>query len=107
MLDDILTAPLEVLLRDKDDDLISLANMLRCSCQGVFKQALKTNPSAALTAGRILESAYLWVFGTRIFPLGITESGVLHLCNFGRVEHLAVLLKDVAGLDVLALGSNE
>ena len=44
---------------------------------------------------------------TRMVPLGITESGVLHLCNFGRVEHLAVLLKDVSGLDVLALGSNE
>ena len=58
---DILTAPLEVLLRDKGDDLLSLANMLHCSCQGVFKQALKTNPRAAVTAGKILESAYLCV----------------------------------------------
>ena len=64
-LDDILTAPLEVLLRDKGDDLLSLANMLHCSCQGVFKQALKTNPRAAVTAGRILESAYLWVVACR------------------------------------------
>ena len=53
-LDDILTAPLEVLLRDRDDDLLSLANMLHRSCQGVFKQALETNPRAAVTAGKIL-----------------------------------------------------
>ena len=33
-------------------------------------------------------------------PLGVIESGILHLCDFGRVQHLAVLLKDVAGLDV-------
>ena len=46
---------------DKDDDLLSLANMLHCSCQGVFKRALKTNPRAAVTAGKILESAYLCV----------------------------------------------
>ena len=52
-------------LRDEDDDLLSLANMLHCSCQGVFKQALKTNPRAAVTAGRILESAYLWVVACR------------------------------------------
>jgi hypothetical protein len=44
--------------------------------------------------------------GTWTVPLGVIESGVLHLCDFGRVEHLAVLLKDVAGLDVLALESN-
>ena len=50
---------------DKDDDLLSLANMLHCSCQGVFKQALKTNPRAAVTAGKILESAYLWVLACR------------------------------------------
>ena len=50
---------------DKDDDLLSLANMLHCSCQGVFKQALKTNPRAAVTAGKILEPAYLWVLACR------------------------------------------
>ena len=46
---------------DKDDGLLSLANMLHCSREGVFKQALKTNPRAAVTAGKILESAYLCV----------------------------------------------
>ena len=45
--------------------------------------------------------------GTRMVPLGVIESGILHLCDFGRVKHLAVLLKDVAGLDVLALESNQ
>ena len=64
-LDDIFTAPLEVLLRDKDDDLFSLANMLHRCCQGIFKQALKTNPRAAVTAGKILESAYLRVLACR------------------------------------------
>ena len=77
-LDDILTAPLEVLLRDKDDDLLSLANMLHCSCQGVFKQALKTNPRAAVTAGRIFESAYLWVVACRSCKFsGIEFEGLL------------------------------
>ena len=52
-------------LRDEDDDLLSLANMLHCSCQGVFKQALETNPRAAVTAGTILESAHLWVLACR------------------------------------------
>ena len=47
------------------------------------------------------------IIGTRMVPLGAMESSVLHLCDFGRVEHLAVLLKDVAGLDVLALESNQ
>eukprot|EP00435_Cladocopium_sp_Y103_P064028 s1398_g25.t1 len=64
-LDDVLTAPLEVLLRDEDDDSLSPANMLRCSCQIVLKQALKTSPRAAVTAGKILEYAYLWVLACR------------------------------------------
>ena len=64
-LDDIITAPLEVLLRDEDDDSLSPANMLHCSCQIVFKQALKTSPTAAVTAGKILEYTYLWVLACR------------------------------------------
>jgi len=59
-LDNILTAPLEVLLCDRDDDHLSLAYLLYVSCQQVFKQALKTSPRAAVTAGKILEYAYLW-----------------------------------------------
>eukprot|EP00930_Biecheleria_cincta_P017242 TRINITY_DN13764_c0_g2_i2.p1 TRINITY_DN13764_c0_g2~~TRINITY_DN13764_c0_g2_i2.p1 ORF type:complete len:653 (-),score=131.93 TRINITY_DN13764_c0_g2_i2:102-2060(-) len=60
-LDDIITAPLEVLLRDRDEDQLSPANKLHRSCQRIFKQALKTSPRAAVTAGKILEYAYLWV----------------------------------------------
>ena len=59
-LDNILTAPLEVLLCDRDDDHLSLAYLLHVSCQWVFKQALKTSPGAAVTAGKILEYSYLW-----------------------------------------------
>ena len=64
-LDDILTAPLEVLLRDEDDDSLSPANELHCFCQKIFKQALKTSPRAAVTAGKVLEYAYLWVLACR------------------------------------------
>ena len=60
-LNDILTAPLEVLLRDEDEDHLSPANLLHLSCQGVFRQALKTSPRAAVAAGKILESDYVWV----------------------------------------------
>ncbi len=59
-LDNILTAPLEVLICDRDYDHLSLAFLLHVSCQRVFKQALKTSPRAAVTAGKILEYAYLW-----------------------------------------------
>ena len=82
-LDDILTAPLEVLLillRDKDHNLLGLANMLHRSCQGIFKQALKTNPRAAVTAGKILESAYLWVLACRS-------------CKFSRLEFDRLLVR--------------
>ena len=79
-LDDILTAPLEVLLRDKDDDLLSLANMLHCSCQGVFKQAFEMTPRAAVTAWKILESAYLWVLACRS-------------CKFSRLEFDRLLVR--------------
>ena len=79
-LDDILTAPLEVLLRDKGDDLLSLANMLHCSCQGVFKQAFETTPRAAVTALKILESAYLWVLACRS-------------CKFSRLEFDRLLVR--------------
>ena len=60
-LEDRITAPLEMLLRDEDDDSSSLANMLHCSCQGVFRLALTTNPRGAVTAGKVLEYAYCWV----------------------------------------------
>ena len=60
-LEDIITAPLEMLLSDEDDDSRSLANMLHCSCQGVFRLALTTNPREAVTAGKVLEYAYCWV----------------------------------------------
>ena len=77
-LEDILTAPLEVLLRDKDRDLLSLANMLHRSCQGIFKQALKTNPRAAVTAGKILEPACLWVLACRSYKFsGLKFDGLL------------------------------
>ena len=39
-LDDILTAPLEVLIRDRDEDHLSPANKLHRSCQDLFKSAL-------------------------------------------------------------------
>ena len=64
-LEDIFTAPLEVLLRDEDDDSRTPVNMLHCSCQGVFKLALKKNPRAAVTAGKVLEYAYCWVLACR------------------------------------------
>ena len=50
-----------MLLCDRDDDHLSLAYLLllHVSCQRVFKQALKTSPRAAVTAGMILEYAYL------------------------------------------------
>ena len=40
-LDDIITAPLEVVLRDQDEDHFCPANLLHLSCQGVLRQALK------------------------------------------------------------------
>ncbi|CAE7303924.1 unnamed protein product [Symbiodinium sp. CCMP2456] len=66
-LEDILTAPLEVLLRDGDDDSLSPANMLHVSCQKLFRQALTTSPRAAVTAGKILEYAYLWALACRSY----------------------------------------
>ncbi|CAE7292201.1 unnamed protein product, partial [Symbiodinium necroappetens] len=66
-LGDILTAPLEVLLRDGDDDSLSPANMLHVSCQKIFRQALTTSPRAAVTAGKILEYAYLWTLACRSY----------------------------------------
>ena len=60
-LDDILTAPLGVLLRDRDEDHLSPANKLHRSCQGLFKFALDNSSSRTVTAGKILERAYLWV----------------------------------------------
>ena len=64
-LDDILTAPLEVLLRDEDDDSLSPANKLHCFCQDLFKSALDNSSSGTVTAGKILEHAYLWVLSCR------------------------------------------
>ena len=69
-LEDILTAPLEVLLRDEDDDSHSRANVLHCSCQAVFRLALRTNPRAAGTAGKVLEYAYSWVLACRSCKFG-------------------------------------
>ena len=57
-LDDILTAPLEVLLRDEDDDSLSPDNKLHCFCQDLFKSALDNSSSGTVTAGKILEHAY-------------------------------------------------
>ena len=64
-LDDILTAPLEVLLRDEDDDSLSPANKLHCFCQDLLKSALDNSSSGTVTAGKILEHAYLWVLSCR------------------------------------------
>ena len=60
-LDNILTAPLEVLLRDRDEDHLNLANKLHRFCQDLFKSALDNSWSGTVTAGKILEHAYLWV----------------------------------------------
>lgn len=72
-LDDILMAPLEVLLRDRDEDHLSPANLLHRSCQVVFKQALKTSPRAAVTAGKILEYAYLCVLACNSCKFSLLE----------------------------------
>ena len=63
-LDNILTAPWRCYC-DRNDDHLSLAYLLHVSCQWVFKQALKTSPRAAVTAGKILEYAYLWALAGR------------------------------------------
>ena len=76
-LDDILTAPLEVLLRDRDEDQLSPANKLHRSGQRIFKQALKTSPRAAVTAGKILEYAYLWVLACSSCKFSQLEFGEL------------------------------
>ena len=55
----------DILLREEDDDSLSPANLLHLSCQGVFRQALKTIARAAVTAGKILEYAHLWVLACR------------------------------------------
>ena len=76
-LDDILTAPLEVLLRDRDEDQLSPANKLHRSGQRIFKQALKTSPRAPVTAGKILEYAYLWVLACSSCKFSQLEFGEL------------------------------
>ena len=75
-LDDILTAPLEVLLRDRDEDQLSPANKLHRSGQRIFKQALKTSPRAPVTAGKILEYAVRLSLGARMQLVQIQPAGI-------------------------------
>jgi len=58
-----ITAPLEVLLRD--GDMNDPANALHHDCQSLFKNALRKYPRVAVTAGKVLELAYLWVLACR------------------------------------------
>ena len=77
-LDDIPTAPLEVLLRDRDEDHRSPANKLHRSCQDLFKSALDNSSSRTVTAGKILERAYLWVLSCQSDKYGedyVSQSG--------------------------------
>ena len=58
-LDNILTAPLEGLLRDFDQTDSSYKLHLRL--QDLFKSAFHNSAAGVATAGKILELAYLWV----------------------------------------------
>ena len=62
-LEDILTAPLEALLRDRDPN--DAANRLHRQCQMLFKFALGSGATAQVTAGKVLEHAYLWTTACR------------------------------------------
>ena len=50
-----------------------VAYLLHVSCQWVFKQALKMSPRAAVTAGKILEYAYLWALACRSCKFSVLD----------------------------------
>ena len=72
-LDNILTAPLEVLLRNFDQTDSSYKLHLRG--QDVFKSACHNSATGVAAAGEILELAYSWVLSCQFKKFGTTRFG--------------------------------
>eukprot|EP00930_Biecheleria_cincta_P073990 TRINITY_DN6122_c0_g1_i8.p1 TRINITY_DN6122_c0_g1~~TRINITY_DN6122_c0_g1_i8.p1 ORF type:complete len:525 (+),score=101.31 TRINITY_DN6122_c0_g1_i8:3-1577(+) len=75
VLQDFLTAPLLVLLRGRD--LKDPANMLHRRCQSLFLDVLSRSDTAVVTAGKVLEFAYLWSLGVKSNKYGEVRFGRL------------------------------
>eukprot|EP00930_Biecheleria_cincta_P073985 TRINITY_DN6122_c0_g1_i2.p1 TRINITY_DN6122_c0_g1~~TRINITY_DN6122_c0_g1_i2.p1 ORF type:complete len:534 (+),score=97.69 TRINITY_DN6122_c0_g1_i2:3-1604(+) len=70
-----LAAPLLVLLRGRD--LKDPANMLHRRCQSLFLDVLSRSDTAVVTAGKVLEFAYLWSLGVKSNKYGEVRFGRL------------------------------
>ena len=71
--DDILTAPLQVLLRDFDQT--DSSHQLYLRGQDLFRSALDNSSAGVVTAGKNLELAYLWVLSCQFKKFGATRFG--------------------------------
>lgn len=75
VLEGILTAPLEVLLRDFDQT--DSSHQLYLRGQDLFRSALDNSSAGVVTAGKILELAYLWVLSCQFKKFGTTRFGMV------------------------------